>query len=222
MMIFKQLVQGAILLSFATAVAMAGSLTGDITYLLNDTGAQGTAAFGLPDLHWTVDGGTAWVTDLNQFPGGAWLGVNAGDPSAWISPSPDYFDLGSDAGDTTFDFQTTFDLAGYNPAATSLMFRYMADNELTAVEINGTPVSFAGGASYAAWSGYSTISGPNLFISGVNTLDFSVYNAAGTTGNPAGLRVELSGETTPEPGSLALLGSGLLLISGLLRRKLAR
>jgi hypothetical protein len=102
------------------------------------------------------------------------------------------------------------------------MFRYMADNDLTAVRVNGTPVSFAGGAGYTAWSGYSTISGPNLFISGVNTLDFSVYNAAGTSGNPAGLRVELSGETTPEPGSLALLGSGLLLISGLLRRKLAR
>jgi hypothetical protein len=203
---------------------MAGSSTVDISYLLNDTGAQGTAAFGLSDPHWTVDGGTAYVTDLSggRFPAQYWLAVSAGDPSAWISPSPGYPDLGSDPGDTTFDFQTTFDLTGYAPAATSIFFRYTDDNELTAVKINGTPVAFASGAGMQAWSGYTTISGEGLFNSGVNTLDFSVYNAPGSTGNPAGLRVELSGENTPEPGSLALLGSGLLLISGLLRRKLAR
>jgi hypothetical protein len=223
-MILRKLVQAGILLCLAAAVAAAGSSTVDISYLLNNTGAQGTSAFGLPDEHWTVDGGTAYVTDLSggQFPLPYWLAVNAGDPSAWISPSPAYPDYGSDAEDTTFDFQTTFDLTGYAPASTSIFFRYTDDNELTAVMINGTPVIFASGAGMQAWSGYTRISGDGLFNSGLNTLDFFVYNSAGTLGNPTGLRVELSGEVVPEPGSLALIGSGILLFGGLLRRKLVR
>ena len=223
-MILRRIIQAGILICLAAAVAAASSAPVDITYLLNNTGAQGASAFGQSDQHWTVDGGTAYVTDLSggQFPVPYWLAVNAGDPSAWISPSPDYSDFGSDAENTTFDFQTTFDLTGYDPGATSVFFRYMDDNELTAVMINGTPVGFAIGAGMQAWSGYTKISGEGLFNGGVNTLDFLVYNASGTSGNPAGLRVELSGEVVPEPGSLALIGSGMLLFGGLLRRKLAR
>lgn len=45
----------------------------------------------------------------------------------------------------------------------------------------------------------------------VNTLTFVVENLARDTGNPSGLRVDISGTASPvpEPGTLLLLGSGM-------------
>lgn len=220
-MILEKIVRTGILVCLAAALAAASSV--DITYLLHNTGAASGASG--TDQNWTVGGAAAYVTDLcnGTFPAPYWLAENTDDPSAWISPSPNYIGLGSDAENTTFDFETKFDLTGYYLDGTSLLFRYAVDNHLTDVQINGHSVSFASGAGMTAWSDYSTISGTGLFINGENTIDFFVRNDGGTVGNPAGLRVEMSGtNSTPEPGSCALIGSGILLFGGLLRRKLAR
>jgi len=251
LLFLKKLFFAGSLLCLAAGVAFAGSTQVDVTYLLHNTGSAGTSAFGLPDPNWTLitpgdpvqppayratayptfNTAPAYVTNLSsgQFPAQYWLGETGSDTSTWISPCPSYPGLGSDAESASFDFQTTFDLTGYSPDSAALSFKFVTDNSLTEVLINGVPVAFAPGTGLMAWSGSSAISGSGLltgglFTGGLNTLDFIVQNDAGLTGNPTGLRVEFAGQAsaTPEPGSLAMLGSGILLFGGLLRRKFAR
>jgi hypothetical protein len=58
----------------------------------------------------------------------------------------------------------------------------------------------------------------------VNGTTLNAYdsNNGGTPVSIYGETFSLDGEITPEPNSLILLGSGLLGLAGLLRRKLAR
>jgi hypothetical protein len=59
----------------------------------------------------------------------------------------------------------------------------------------------------------------NGFLPGINTLDFMVTNQ---DQSPTGLEVEISGTAspTPEPSSLLLMGTGVLGLIGVVRRKL--
>lgn len=174
------------------------------------------------DQNWTIDGTTAYVTDTGGFPFGAWAADNA--VSSFISPQPSYTAYQSDAGDTVFDFTTTFNLSSYNLAAAFLQFRLMADNSVDAVLLNGHNVGFSylappSGSTFNVWSPTYNIG--EYFQAGQNTLEFQVYNASGTVGNPTGLRVEFgnSFNGVPEPGTFAPLAGGLGVIAVFLRRK---
>lgn len=114
----------------------------------------------------------------------AWF---ANDPlSRWIGPvNPG--ETAVPPGDYTY--RTSFPLTGYDPASTSLRLRVAVDNRLTSVRLNGVDagISYTG---FAALSGEFSLT--NGFVAGVNTLDFLTVND-GSSPNPAGLRVRLSG-----------------------------
>jgi hypothetical protein len=187
-----------------------------------DTGVD---LFGVPlangmigDPHYvliSVPAGSAAIqvrTSAGGFPiNGPWLGDDS--LSAWIrpnNPGPPNDPVG------VYDFRTTFDLTGLNPATAVVIGQWATDNEGLNILINGTPTGFTA-AGFSSWSSFTLSSG---FIAGANTLDFIVNNFSGDTGNPTGLRVEMSGTANeiPEPVSFVLLGAGLGAL-GLLRRR---
>jgi hypothetical protein len=95
----------------------------------------------------------------------------------------------------------------------------MADNQVQSVSLNGhdLAIQYIAGSTtspnaYQIWSPTYMVN--QYFRKGTNTLEFKVYNAAGTSGNPTGLRVEFLSSSdglpsSPEPATVASLMGGL-------------
>ncbi|HOM16686.1 MAG TPA: PEP-CTERM sorting domain-containing protein, partial [Thermoguttaceae bacterium] len=137
-------------------------------------------ATGVLDLHYTADGQGAYKI---HNPPGAWVANTA--TSTWINQADDG-DCNVPEGTVTY--RTTFSLAGLDPATAILNGRIAADNSLTGLRINGTPVSVSG-VNYGSWTQFTIDRG---FQPGLNVLELDVQNASPTE-NPAGLRLELWG-----------------------------
>ena len=164
------------------------------------------------DLHYDLAGPggtppTAYATNPNP----AWV---ANQPMAdWISPGTDgsqNFPVG------TYDYTTTFNLAGFDASTAQLSGSWTADNNAT-IFLNGVSTGDSVGfADFGSLQPFSITSG---FMAGTNTLDFRVTNG-GTS--PTGLIAEVSGTVSPvpEPSSWLLMGTGLLGLCGVLRGKL--
>lgn len=141
------------------------------------------------------------VTSAGGFPVPPWIGDSA--ISTWIRPNN-----GSGTGQESdpagqYIFETTFDLGSLDPTTASLSGRFATDNSGT-VQLNGNDLVVSS-SSFQLWSDIELTAGSPLFVSGENTLRFIVNNAAGTSGNPVGLRVELSFHAVPEPASPLLV-----------------
>ena len=186
----------------ASGVSRADGSSADLHYTLTDTSSGNALA--------TIVG-----TSTGGFPIGPWLADNS--ISAWIAPLIQGAGRFGGVNGATYDYQTTFDLTGFNPATASIAGQWSTDDQGIDILINGVSTGQATPlASYASWTAFSINSG---FISGVNTLDFVVYNALSdccgypTGYDPTGLRVELTGAAvaTPLPATWTtmLVGLGL-------------
>ncbi len=112
----------------------------------------------------------------------AWAANDAA--SSWIGPvNPGTENVAAG----TYNYRTTFNLEGYNPATAKLILGVGADNRLTSVLLNGIDK----GISY---TGFSTLSGDFVmnsgFLSRTNTIDFLTVND-GDGVNPGGFRANL-------------------------------
>lgn len=126
------------------------------------------------------------------------------------------------AGDYVFQFSFMLPI---DFTAPQLSMNYYLDNSPIAVRLNGHSISFTG-----AWEnslGTASTTNAGFFTPGVNHMEFTVRNLAGSGYNPVGL--DLLGSVTfgtqqssvPEPSSLCLFGIGLtgVLASQLRRRQ---
>jgi hypothetical protein len=147
-------------------------------------------------------------------PGWAWIGN--GPTSSWISYDPNG---GGSSLLTTglYFYQTTFDLTGLDPASVQISGFWGTDDPgwmyLNLADINvpdaNNLVVYGGGWNVLA---PFSISGSNgLFKKGLNTLTFLVWDGGMAI---TGLRMDITSATAsvavPEPGTLMLLGGGLL------------
>ena len=103
---------------------------------------------GSTDPHYTIVSAPAgtqitpfapYVVDTNGYPftgdAAAWLANDA--TSQWIGVQSNYYNFGQDpVGD--YDYRTTFNLTGLNPATAIVAFQFTVDNVLEEVLINGT------------------------------------------------------------------------------------
>jgi PEP-CTERM motif len=157
----------------------------------------------------------------------AWAGPLAG--SSWVSfantgdtSNPGFVVVPNG---TAVTFSETFNLSG---AITSASLNVLAD-DTSSVWINGTEIASANlGGSYPTCSSlpigcltgtegiFTTAQLAPYLVDGPNTISFIVYQEAGSS-----YGLDYSGViSTPEPGSLILLGSGLCGLAAFGRRKL--
>jgi hypothetical protein len=190
----------ALLMALAPSILQAASIPG-----LFNTGVAPDGALlpaGTVDPHYTLIesddpeySGPEAVTINAGFPVGPWLAE--GPDSRWIAPRAEQA-IGNAEGN--YVYRTTFDLTGLDPSGASITGRWSVDNEGVDILINGESTGISNNSGFASWSEFEIFWG---FISGVNTLDFVVWNAPATP-NPTGLRVEMQGlvELPDEPPSI--------------------
>ena len=154
------------------------------------------------------------------YPG--WVAAPSG--TQWVN-SWGYDNPDTPAG--TYDYQTTFDLTGLDFHTAELSGFWAAD-DTGYILLNG--VAAVGTGTVLSDPGFQSLTAFDItggFHAGVNTLDFIVTNddlfGGGGDGIATGLLVQIQGTASPapEPSSLLLMGSGLLGVAGVLRRKLA-
>jgi hypothetical protein len=187
---------------------------------LFSTGSTGSGiiADGTTDTNYKVTNPLGATTQATATRNGGWAPNTT--TSAWIGP------VGG-AGDVAFGdyvYTTTFNLTGFDASSAVINGKWWTDNSGTKIRLNTTDFAFTNSGFAAA--NESTFNITSGFTTGVNTLSFYVNNA-GSTSNPTGLQVLLSGDanlaTTAVPEPSELLGTTLAFGSVvLLRRKMAK
>jgi len=205
----------------------------------------GTAIYTIvSDTNGSPDGTTVYAVSNGQIGPLNWysnpITDSAGDEGYWIAPAAEQ--EGSTVsgteyapGDPSTVYEVQFNLTSGEFSGAALYMAFTGDDCVSSITLNGTPIfssncSGNDGAQWAALQGtINDLTGD--FVSGTNTLEFTVPNydgdGASSSGGPTGLDVAASvtyGEGAapiPEPGTIALLGTGCLAL-GFLRRRFAK
>ncbi len=134
----------------------------------------------------------AVVGVVSKAPAETWL-ANEPAHSQWITMSKDSVWAPDDV---TYTFRTTFELADAIADTAAVQGWFIADDDVTAIRINGKEVSLAKRVDAdLPFRDFTPFSIKRGFVEGVNTLEINVRNVgaggAAKTTSPMGLRVEL-------------------------------
>lgn len=170
------------------------------------------------DAHWTLAGGTAWNgTGVNS----NWLANNS--TSRWLTPAANANQGFDRTADGFYTYSLQFDLSNLVPSTAFFTGRFMADNVVTAISLNGNALAFSGPTGNQWFRNWIPVMAGSGFVDGVNTLSFTVRNdQLACCDNPTGLRVEFTESgvnAVPEPASWAMLISGFGLVGAAARRR---
>jgi len=218
MKLFKQVSVFGAALVLSTALASAETIqlgsyqTGGPNLGNNNTSV---AFIGSLTTTYALDPGTAWAP--------------AGPNSVWVSNNPNSGPGGAvvqTAGNYTYT--TTFTTLAGNTYTGSI---WVLADDTTSILFNGHEVAPAGvlGSDVHCGDGTPNCSIPTLvslpsafFLTGLNTLQFDLQQTIASAGlDFYGSAVGVAGSTSsvPEPGTLFLLGTGLIGSAGLIMRK---
>jgi hypothetical protein len=160
---------------------------------------------GDPDLHWQL---VARSDDPKFKPQPAVVTVvdvrtylpNNPARSQWISTAGNLPSLPSGL----FIFRTTFELADVAPESAILRGRFLVDNHVDAIRLNGHAASVPEHGVGPPLDRFSSFTIQSGFRKGTNVLEVDVYNFAGSSGKgtPMGLLLELAGSAFREEVSV--------------------
>ena len=170
------------------------------------------------DQHWVNGEGAAYVSGTNGvFPVATnWLADDA--TSRWVTPTRSAGDSLDPAADGVYVFSTSFSLRGFKPGTASFSGRFLSDNTVDAIFLNGTQIGGSGG-SFTDWTAFNSAGA--VFASD-NRLVFRLRNFAQNGGNPAGLRVEFLASNVsavPDSATWMTLITGFGLVGAAARRR---
>ena len=201
--------------------AMTGAAQAAPVLGLYNTGvdaAGNVLAAGSVDSHYQVYSSGFDLSDyLSGYSAGSFVGSDTYVPTGfdWGINTPTRaaisFSNGTGSGYQAFTYRTTFDLSGYDINDVTINYdAYFDDGGMIAV--NGVLVP----STYRQYVGPTLGSISGVFSAGINTIDFVTFNEGGAGGMMFSV-TSISG--VPEVGTLALLGSGLLLLGVFLARR---
>lgn len=187
----------------------------------------------VPDGHWTITAAEdssiitpapAYVLGPNAtWPvGGPWVGNTTA--AQWIGPyqNPAQTAPPTVSGQTAqYTYTIKFNLYASDLPYVSIFGEMAADNGsgtiLNSFSLNGVHNLIPGEFGYNSWHPISIGNGAGFQL-GENTLRILVDNFGLAAGNPTGMIIHAN-VVTPEPGTMMLLGSGLIGLAGWGRKK---